>query len=165
MAEGGIRDLLVKLGLDISDFTSKNKLLKGELNALKTEFKAVESDETIANRSDQLKQNLESQIRAVKDQIANYKTEIDSLYAAMQGAAGDGKKESYLVQQMNLAQTALNNSQSALNDLEKIYKKTPFDSIIIAYSNPQEDKVQLLRDFCEKHNVELEIQICRTEKF
>ena len=57
------------------------------------------------------------------------------------------------------------NVLGTLNDLEKIYKKTPFDSIIIAYSNPQEDKVQLLRDFCEKHNVELEIQICRTEKF
>ncbi len=57
------------------------------------------------------------------------------------------------------------NVLGTLDDLEKIYKKTPFDSIIIAYSNPQEDKVQLLRDFCEKHNVELEIQICRTEKF
>ena len=57
------------------------------------------------------------------------------------------------------------NVLGTLDDLEKIYKKTPFDSILIAYSNPDEKQVQILRDFCSKNNVELEIQICRTEKF
>ena len=57
------------------------------------------------------------------------------------------------------------NVLGTLDDLEKIYSKKPFDSIVIANSNLPDNKAQILRDFCQKHKVELEIQICRTEKF
>lgn len=56
------------------------------------------------------------------------------------------------------------NVLGTLNDLEKIYSKTPFDSIIITSNDLQDDKLQFLRNFCSGHNIELEIQICRTEK-
>ena len=57
------------------------------------------------------------------------------------------------------------NILGSLNDLEDIFRKTPFDSIVVTCSEMDAEKTQILRDFCKAHNVELELMVCGVEKF
>lgn len=50
-----------------------------------------------------------------------------------------------------------------VDELEKIYAKKPFDSIILTVSEIDENKLQNMREFCRKNNVKLKNFICCEE--
>jgi FlaA1/EpsC-like NDP-sugar epimerase len=53
----------------------------------------------------------------------------------------------------------------SLDDLEDIFQENTFESIIVTCSELKEEKKQRLRDFCQKHDIELEQLVCRVDKF
>lgn len=126
MAEGGVRDLLVKLSLDTSNFTQGQTVLKSGIATLKTELKTLEQDGNIEDQAEKVKSNLTEQIGLVREQITLYEAEILKMNAALEGAEGDSKKESYLVKQLDSAKQHLSNSQAYLQSLEE--KMKTFDA-------------------------------------
>ena len=136
MPSGGVRDLLVKLSLDTSNFTQGQGVLKTGITELKSELKNLEADGNIENQAEKIQGNLSEQIKLVREQIALYESEIAKMNTALSGAEGDSKKESYLVKQLDMAQTHLNNSKTYLADLEA--KMNSFKA---------ENFVQMMREF------------------
>jgi FlaA1/EpsC-like NDP-sugar epimerase len=51
-----------------------------------------------------------------------------------------------------------------LADIERIYKRTPFDKIVIALKNLPEERKNIILDFAEQKNIAVQIFTCSEQE-
>lgn len=119
MANGGVRDLLVQLRLDGNKFRSDMSTARSEVKKLESEFKAIKSDQHITDAGEQLKRNMEEQLKVLDGQILGYQQRISELKSALNQTAPGSKENKSLTNDILKLETSLNKSKEHANKLRR----------------------------------------------
>lgn len=123
MADGGVRDLLVQLRLDGQNFKTEMGLAKQEVSLLAAQLKGIKSDKDIADSGAMVRQNLQSQIKTVTDEIALYEERIGALKTALSSVTPGSKDESSLTKDIGKLETSLANAHNHLTNLKNTLRE------------------------------------------
>lgn len=125
-----MRDLLIKMSLDTTDYKTKIDSAKQELRLLKSEYSAVSSDSSLEQSAATLLQNLQEQKAAVEREIQAYKEGIENIKAKLNEVAPDSQNEKSLLGQATQLETKMNNAEAALNNLETKLQTARMDNLL-----------------------------------
>lgn len=132
MAGGSVRDLMVQLRLDQSQFKNEMVLARSEVRKLEAEFKAVKSDEDVADAGALLKKNLEAQVKAMTEQVDGYEKRLNELKAALNTVKPGSRDESQLTRDIKSLETSLNNAKTYLNTIKRNMETFKADEFVRA---------------------------------
>lgn len=131
MASGGVRDLLVQLRLDGNKFRSDMGTARSEVKKLESEFKAIKSDQHLTDAGEQLKRNMEEQLKVLDGQILNYQNRIAEVKSALSQTAPGSKENKSLTNDILKLETSLNKSKEHANklrqEMEEMFKPAVVD--------------------------------------
>lgn len=132
MAGGSVRDLMVQLRLDQSQFKNEMVLARSEVKKLEAEFKAVKSDEDVADAGALLKKNLEAQVKAMTEQVDGYEKRLNELKAALNVVKPGSRDESQLTRDIKNLETSLDNAKTHLNTIKRNMETFKADEFVRA---------------------------------
>lgn len=126
MAGGDVRELLVQLRLDQTQYNKQMLSSREQLKLLQASFKAANSDVNVDNLADTLKQNLKSQLDAYNTMIDDTKKRIEELKKALTRTTPGSKDETGLQSDLTKLETKLKNAEVSLNNIKN--KMDTFDA-------------------------------------
>lgn len=126
MAGGGVRELLVQLRLDQTQYNKQMLSSREQLKLLQASFKAANSDVNVDNLADTLKTNLQSQLDAYNKMIDDTKKRIEELKKALTQTTPGSKAETGLQSDLTKLETKLKNAETSLNNIKD--KMDTFDA-------------------------------------
>lgn len=126
MPGGDVRELLVQLRLDQTQYNKQMLSSREQLKLLQASFKAANSDVNVDNLADTLKQNLKSQLDAYNTMIDDTKKRIEELKKALTRTTPGSKDETGLQSDLTKLETKLKNAEVSLNNIKN--KMDTFDA-------------------------------------
>lgn len=144
MASGdSVRDLLVQLRLDQSQYKREMTTAKQELTLLKEKFKEVDSDTELDSAGKTLRENVSSQIALLEQQVTAAEQQIEKLKAALGTVEKGSKEESALTKDLTAMETAASKAKAHINELKEKLEEMDAEAFVKAF----EPILQLVQDF------------------
>lgn len=111
--------MLVQLRLDGNKFRSDMGTARSEVKKLESEFKAIKSDQHLTDAGEQLKRNMEEQLKVLDGQILDYQNRISEVKSALSQTAPGSKENKSLTNDILKLETSLNKSKEHANNLKR----------------------------------------------
>ena len=125
-----VRDLLIKMSLDSSNFKTSIDAAKRELRLLKAEYKAVEGDSSLEDSGAKLLANLQAQKAAMEAEIKAYQEGIDQIKKKLETVTPGSQNEQTLVKQATELETKMKGAEAALSNLETKLQTAKMDNLL-----------------------------------
>lgn len=148
MAEGDVRNLLVQLRLDQSQYKQSIADAKNELKYLKAAFQNVEGDESVGDAAAALKENLAAQLNALNEQIAAYEERLTALKTALNKVDPDSGEAAGIKKDVTTIQTELEKAKTYVGDIKTEMADFKVDQFVKAMG----DLTQVVRDLDMAYN-------------
>lgn len=113
-----VRDLLIRMSLDTATFKKNIADAKGELQTLKSEFKAVSSDSNVENAGGKLLENLREQKSTAEALVKEYEKGLREVRTKLNEVPAGSQAASQLQQQVTKLETGLNNAKTSVNEIQ-----------------------------------------------
>lgn len=111
--------MLVQLRLDGNKFRSDMSTARSEVKKLESEFKAIKSDQHLTDAGEQLKRNMEEQLKVLDGQILDYQKRISEVKSALSQTVPGSKENKSLTGDIVKLETSLYKSQEHANKLRR----------------------------------------------
>lgn len=124
MAGDGVRELLLQMRMDNTEFKRSMRDAQQDVRLLKAQFKAAESDTGLEDASDTLRQNLQQQLKLLEDQAESYEKQITHLKDLLGQVGGPESELGHgILGQIKQLQTEMANTDGAANDTKAAIAK------------------------------------------
>lgn len=125
-----VRDLLIRMSLDASNYKTNIADAKRELATLKAEHKALASDGSLEQSAAQILKNLQDQKTAAEALVTEYQKGIDAIEEKLRTVESGSQSERALVAQSQTLEKNLANAQTSLNGINEAIKNMKMDALI-----------------------------------
>ena len=125
-----MRDLLIKMMLDTSDYKTAMKAARDDAKLLASELRAVESDKSLEDASGKTLEILKQKADDARAQISSAKEGLDQIAQKLTEAVPGSQNEKSLVNQATKLQIDLNNAQANLNGIEEKINTIKMDNML-----------------------------------
>ena len=126
----GVKDLLVRMSLDTSTYKTQIADAKREMQALKGEYKALESGDSIGKGAEKLLEKLREQKKAAEAMIEAYRKGIVEIEDKLTAAQAAGKKTGDLESQLQKLRQGLSDAETQANNLQNKINNLRIDKFI-----------------------------------
>lgn len=118
MASGDVKDLLITMSLDASNFKKSIADAKSEIKTLKSEFRAAASGDDVENVGKALLQNLQEQKAAAEGMVRDYQQQMAVIQQQLESVKPGSQQESRLQRQVNTLRDGLAKAETSVNNLQ-----------------------------------------------
>lgn len=125
-----VRDLLIRMSLDTTNYKTQIDAAKRELRLLKQEYAATASDKSLEDSAATLLANLQAQKSAIEAEIAAYQQGINTIKQKLTEVAPGSQNEQSLVKQAADLETKMKGAETALNNLESKISTMKMDNLL-----------------------------------
>ena len=125
-----VRDLLIRMSLDTTNYKTQIDAAKRELRLLKQEYAATASDKSLEDSAATLLANLQAQKAAIEAEIAAYQQGINTIKQKLTEVTPGSQNEQSLVKQAAELETKMHGAETALNNLESKISTMKMDNLL-----------------------------------
>lgn len=130
MASGDVKDLLITMSLDASNFKKSIADAKSEIKTLKSEFRAAASGDDVENVGKALLQNLQEQKAAAEGMVRDYQQQMAVIQQQLESVKPGSQQESRLQRQVNTLRDGLAKAETSVNNLQTQINNFKLDTFV-----------------------------------
>ena len=125
-----VRDLLIRMSLNTDNFKRNIADAKGELRALKAEYKAITSDSSLEDAGKKQVKNLRDQKEAAEALVKEYQKGIEEIQKKLSGVAPGTQAAGEMQKQISSLEASMNNAKAQVGELQAKIDEITLQSLV-----------------------------------